>query len=85
MRIAGPIILAVLGAILVYAVGVEPAEGIVNLSMVGWIMLIAAGVWFTTELVARLSGSRARSIETTTHADGSVSQHERRTTTNVEI
>lgn len=53
MRIAGSIILGVIGAILYFAVTVDVAG--ISLPTVGIIMMVAAGVWFLVELVRGFS------------------------------
>ena len=58
MRVAGSIILGVIGAILYFAVTVEVAG--IDLPTVGIIMMVAAGVWFLIELVRGFSGDTTR-------------------------
>lgn len=74
MRIAGSIILGVIGAILYFAVSVD-TEG-VSLDMVGVILMIAAAIWFLIELIRGFTGDRTRSVSTVRDADGHVSQEE---------
>lgn len=74
MRIAGSIILGVIGAILYFAVTTE-AEG-VSLDMVGVILMVAAAIWFLIELVRGFTGDRTRSVSTVRDADGHVTQQE---------
>ena len=74
MRIAGSIILGVLGAILYFAVTVEVAG--VSLSTVGLILLIAAGLWFLVELVQSVTGQRTKSTQTVRRSDGTVEQRD---------
>lgn len=72
MRVAGAVILGVLGAILAFAVTVE-TEGF-SINTIGLIMLAGAAVWFVVELVNGATGNRTKSVETVQHDDGSVSQ-----------
>lgn len=74
MRIAGSIILGVIGAILYFAVSVDVAG--VSLPTVGIILLVAAGIWFLIELIRGFAGERTRSTSTIRDADGSVKQQE---------
>lgn len=74
MRIAGSIILGVIGAILYFAVTVD-AEG-VSLDMMGIILMVAAAIWFVVELIRGFTGDRTRSVSTVRDADGHVSQQE---------
>lgn len=77
MRIAGSIILGVIGAILYFAVTAD-AEG-VSLDMVGVILMVAAAIWFLVELIRGFTGDRTRSVSTVRDADGSVKQQETET------
>ncbi len=54
MRIAGSIILGVVGAILYFAVTAD-VQG-VSLDMVGIILMVAAAIWFLIELVVGFTG-----------------------------
>lgn len=72
MRVAGPIVLGVLGAILAFAVTADVAG--VSLQMVGMIMLGAALVWFLIELVNGATGRKAETVTTRQNADGTVEQ-----------
>ena len=75
MRVAGPITLAVIGAILYFAVTFDVAG--VSIDVIGIIMMVAAGIWFVVELVNGATGTRT--TETVRHEDGSVEQRERKT------
>ena len=77
VRIAGSIILGVIGAILYFAVTAE-VEG-VSLDMVGIILMVAAGLWFLIELVVAFTGDRVTSTSTVRAADGTVQPEETRT------
>ncbi len=74
MRIAGSIILGVIGAILYFAITTE-VQG-VELSMVGIILMVAAAIWFLVELIRGFTGDRTRSTSTVRDADGSVKHQE---------
>ena len=74
MRIAGSIILGVIGAILYFAVTAD-VEG-VSLSMVGVILMVAAAIWFLIELVIGFTGDRSVETSTVRNADGTVQQRE---------
>lgn len=74
MRIAGSIILGVIGAILYFAVTADVAG--VSLSMVGVILMVAAAIWFLVELAQSVTGSRTKTHETVRNADGTVQQRE---------
>ncbi len=76
MRIAGSIILGVVGAILYFAVTADVAG--VSLDMVGVILMIAAAIWFVIELVAAFTGQRRTATQTVRNADGTVQQTETR-------
>lgn len=76
MRIAGSIILGVIGAILFYAVTAEVAG--VSLDMVGVILMVAAAIWFVIELIMAFTGDRSTSTQTVRNADGTVQQTETR-------
>lgn len=74
--------LIVLGLILALAVQ-DAVEG-VDLVMIGWIMTIVGAVLLLlTALTLNRRGSGAGSVQTTTHADGSVT--ERRTSTQHDV
>lgn len=79
MRVAGPIILGVVGAILAFAITADLSG--VAISTVGFIMLVAAGIWFVIEVINGATGSRT--TETVRHQDGTVEQRQR-TTRNTE-
>ena len=74
MRIAGSIILGVIGAILYFAVTAE-VEG-VSLDMVGVILMVAAGIWFLIELVVAFTGDRSTTTSTVRNPDGTVQEQE---------
>ena len=74
MRIAGSIILGVIGAILYFAVTADVAG--VSLDMVGVILMVAAAVWFLIELVMAFTGDRSTSTQTVRNTDGTVQQTE---------
>lgn len=74
MRIAGSIILGVIGAILYFAVTAD-VEG-VSLDMVGIILMVAAAIWFLIELVVGFTGDRSVETSTVHNADGTVQQRE---------
>lgn len=76
MRIAGSIILGVIGAILYFAVTVDVAG--VSLSMVGIILMVAALIWFLVELVGAMTGDRVTATETVRRADGTTEHTETR-------
>lgn len=69
MRIAGSIILGVIGAVLYFAVTAEVSG--IDLPTVGVIMMAAAAVWFIVELVGGFSrdGSGAASTSGTPTQD----------------
>lgn len=77
MRIAGSIILGVVGAILYFAVDVDVAG--VNLPMIGVILMVAAAIWFVIELIIGVTGDRVSSTEVVHNPDGTVQQRETRT------
>lgn len=79
MRIAGSIILGVLGAILYFAVTADVAG--VSLPTVGLILMIAAAIWFLIELVVGFTGERSRSTSTVRDTDGVVEERETTTRT----
>lgn len=74
MRIAGSIILGVIGAILYFAVTTE-VQG-VSLSMMGVILMVAAGIWFLVEVIRGFAGDRTRSVSTVRDTDGTVKQQQ---------
>lgn len=74
MRIAGSIILGVIGAILYFAVNVE-TEG-VSIDMVGVILMIAAAIWFLIEVIRGFAGERVTSTQTVRDSDGKVRETE---------
>lgn len=76
MRIAGSIILGVIGAILYFAVTVDVAG--VSLSTVGVILMVAAVIWFVIELIQGFTGERVTQTETVRNSDGTVQQRETR-------
>ena len=76
MRIAGSIILGVIGAILYFAVSVDVAG--VSLPTIGIILMVAAAVWFVIELISGFTGERVTQTETVRNADGTVQQRETR-------
>lgn len=70
MRIAGSIIMGVIGAILYFAVSVDVAG--VSLDMIGVILMVAAGIWFVLELVRGMTGDKVESATTVQNPDGTV-------------
>lgn len=79
MRIGGSIVLAVIGAVLYFAVSIDVAG--VSLPTVGVILMIAGGVWFVVELAERFSGGTEQTATTgrstagrTTTGDGTADQ-----------
>ena len=77
MRIAGSIILGVVGAILYFAVEVDVAG--VDIAMIGVILMIAAAIWFVIELIIGVTGDRISSTEVVRNPDGTVQQRETKT------
>lgn len=77
-NVGGPIAVAVLGAILAFAVGTKQVAGI-NLSVIGFILLGAAVIWLLLGFLA----TRPRSVQSTerTVASPDGSQVEREVTT----
>lgn len=74
MRIAGSIIMGVIGAILYFAVTVDVAG--ISLDMVGVILMVAAAIWFVLELVRGMTGDRVQSSTRIQNPDGTVQRHE---------
>lgn len=70
MRVAGSIIMGVIGAILYFAVTADVAG--ISLDMVGVILMVAAAVWFVLELVRGMTGDRVQSSTTIQNPDGTV-------------
>lgn len=83
MRVTGPIILGVIGAILYFAVDVEVSG--VSIATIGIIMLVAAAIWFVVELVSGATGNRTQQKETVQRSDGTVEQRTRETRHNDEL
>jgi diacylglycerol kinase len=82
VRVAGAIILGVVGAVLAFAVSVD-ASGF-SINTIGWIMMIGAAIWFVAEAVNSAMGNRTESVETVRHEDGTVEQRERQVETRTE-
>ncbi|GMA30577.1 DUF6458 family protein [Litorihabitans aurantiacus] len=77
-RIGGPIALAVIGAILYFAVS-DMIEA-VDLTMIGLILMIAGAVWLVIELIVNRRRSAVTSERTSVRdprAPGGVTQSER--------
>lgn len=70
MRIAGSIIMGVIGAILYFAVSADVSG--VSLDMIGVILMVAAGIWFLLELVRGMTGDKVESSTTVQNPDGTV-------------
>jgi uncharacterized sodium:solute symporter family permease YidK len=70
-------LLLVVGLILALAV-TDRVNG-VDLTMVGWIMAVVGLVLLALTAITAIRGRGARSVSTTTHADGTQSVSERRT------
>lgn len=68
VRIGAPIVIAVIGAILYFAVS-DSVEG-VDLTMIGLILMIAGGVWLIIELLVGMSRTSVRSERTTVQDPG---------------
>ena len=71
-KFGGPILLGVIGAILMFAVGFDFSG--FSLSTVGLIMIVAAAIWLVLGLMSSATGESTESTETVKHSDGSVSQ-----------
>jgi uncharacterized membrane protein len=74
MRVAGSIIMGVIGAILYFAVTADVAG--ISLDMVGVILMVAAAIWFVLELVRGMTGDRVQSSTTVQNPDGTVQRRE---------
>ncbi len=74
MRVAGSIIMGVIGAILYFAVTADLAG--VSLDMVGLILMVAAAIWFVIELVRGVAGDRVHSSTTVQNPDGTVQRRQ---------
>ena len=76
MRIAGSIILGVIGAILYFAVTADVTG--VALTTVGLILMVAAAIWFLIELIVAFTGDRTTTTSTVRNPDGTVSEQQTR-------
>lgn len=77
MTVGIGILLIVLGAIFAFAVEVE-VPGIDGQSL-GWILILAGVLVTILSLVVANTGRKRRSVVVTEHADGTVTESERRT------
>ena len=77
MQIGSSLFLLAAGAILAFAV--QDSINGVDLTMVGWIMTVVGIVILALSAITNNRARGARSMSTTTHADGTQSVSERRT------
>lgn len=64
---------------LILALAVEDRISGINLTMVGWILAAVGALVLILTAFTLNRGRRARSLDTTTHSDGSQTVRERRT------
>lgn len=77
MSIGLGIVLIVIGAIFVFVLEVD-VPGIED-NTLGWILILAGVLTVILSLVVANSGRKRRSVVVTEHADGTVTESERRT------
>lgn len=74
MRVAGSIIMGVIGAILYFAVTADLAG--ISLDMVGVILMVAAAIWFVLEIIRGATGDRVTSSTVVQNPDGTVQRRQ---------